>query len=662
MAEISSVLIANRGEIALRIIRTARALGLRTIAVYSDDDSHAPYVNAADARMHIGPSPAGQSYLVAEKIIEAAKSAGADAIHPGYGFLSENAAFARSVEAAGLIFVGPPADAIDIMGDKAKAKRRMIEAGVPCIPGYEGADQTDQNFIDAAKTIGFPVMVKAAAGGGGKGMRLVSHADDLGNALSLARSEALNAFGSSDLILEKAVQNARHVEIQVFADASGNTLHFGERDCSVQRRHQKVVEEAPCPVMTPELRAKMGTAAVEAARAVDYRGAGTVEFLLDQEGAFYFLEMNTRLQVEHPVTEMVTGADLVALQFAVASGKIIPFKQDEIILNGHAIEVRLYAEDPAQEFLPSTGAISLWRAPSGEGIRVDAGIESGGAVSSFYDPMVAKIIAHGATREEARRKLIRALEKTTLFGPQTNRDFLIDILRNATFAEGEATTSFIGDVYGDEGFAPQAPSDSELAAGAVLHHLTSLATALNDAPMINRELLGWSNLASLESVFHYKIDEAITPVCVRPDTPGRFIVRLNDQQVSVEVEKNSDGEALLIVDNDKWSVAYDAPDEQSIRIALPQRNLILTDIKAGESLDEAGGGGLVTAPMHGLILDLFVEMGTDVKTGDKIAILEAMKMQHEIIAEIDGVVAQVAATKGAQIAAGDLIIEIRGDE
>ncbi len=361
----SSILIANRGEIACRVIRSARTLGLRTIAVYSEADRGAPHVALADEAVLIGAGPVGESYLRPEKIIEAARLSGAEAIHPGYGFLSENAGFAQAVAAAGLVFIGPPVEAIRVMGDKAGAKRAMIAAGVPCVPGYEGLDQSDATFIAEADRIGFPVMVKASAGGGGRGMRLVEEPAELADALTRARAEALSAFGSGDLILEKAVRRPRHVEIQVFADAHGHVIHLGERDCSVQRRHQKVVEEAPSPVVSPELRARMGKAAVEAARAVDYRGAGTVEFLLDECGEFYFLEMNTRLQVEHPVTEMVTGLDLVAMQIAVAQGEPLPLTQDDLRLDGHAIEVRLYAEDPAAGFLPVTGDIALWEPASG---------------------------------------------------------------------------------------------------------------------------------------------------------------------------------------------------------------------------------------------------------------------------------------------------------
>ena len=392
-----------------------------------------------------------------EKILAAAAETKADAVHPGYGFLSENADFAVAVEAAGLIFVGPSAEAIDLMGNKAAAKRRMIEAGVPCVPGYEGADQKDETLIAEGEKIGFPIMVKAAAGGGGRGMRFVEAANGLAAAITTARSEAENAFGSGELILEKAIVKPRHVEVQVFADSHGNVIHLGERDCSVQRRHQKVIEEAPCPVMTPELRDAMGGAAVEAARSINYRGAGTVEFLLDAGGEFYFLEMNTRLQVEHPVTEEVTGLDLVALQLRVAEGGELDLPQEEVFLDGSAIEVRLYAEDPANKFLPCTGVVNF-STRLRPGVRVDAGIVAGQEISPFYDPMIAKIITYGETREVARKLMVDVLRETALFGVRTNRDFLIACLENDRFADGAFSTLSLPRNSAKKGFPKPRPA------------------------------------------------------------------------------------------------------------------------------------------------------------------------------------------------------------
>ena len=513
----STVLIANRGEIACRVIRSAKAAGLKTVAIFSDADATAPHVKMADDARRVGPPPVSESYLVIQNILAAAKEAGADAIHPGYGFLSENAAFAAACADAGIVFIGPPINAIDLMGDKAKAKRRMIEAGVPCIPGYQGTDQSDATLLKEAQTIGLPIMVKAAAGGGGRGMRLVEKMDDLENAISTARSEAENAFGSGELILEKAVLKPRHVEIQIFADRHGNVVHLGERDCSVQRRHQKVLEEAPCPVMTPDLRNAMGDAAVKAARDIDYVGAGTVEFLLDQENKFYFLEMNTRLQVEHPVTEIVTGLDLVALQLRVARGAPLGLQQEDVRLSGHAIEARLYAEDPSQGFLPATGVVDSWQAPSGDGIRIDAGIETGSEISPFYDPMVAKIIGYGDTREEARRQLVHALKSTAFFGPASNRSFLIDALERQAFVDGEATTAFIGECFSDADLEPDRLTPFGAAIAATLLFEQCAARSRSAALPFAATLRNWSSATQLATPFRFdagdgELTAAVTPL------------------------------------------------------------------------------------------------------------------------------------------------------
>lgn len=657
MKDISTVLVANRGEIALRIMRTARAMGLRTVAVHSDADAHALHVKFADDAVRIGPAPVGESYLSVEKILAAARSSGATAIHPGYGFLSENAAFARAVEAAGLTFVGPPADAIEAMGDKARAKRKVIAAGVPCVPGYEGEDQAEKAFANAAAKTGFPVMVKAAAGGGGRGMRLVDKAGDLAAALKLARSEAQNAFGNGDLILEKAILRPRHVEIQVFADSHGNVIHLGERDCSVQRRHQKVIEEAPCPVMTPDLRERMGRAAVEAARSVGYVGAGTVEFLLDASGAFYFLEMNTRLQVEHPVTEMITGLDLVALQLRVARGDTLGLTQADVRRDGHAIEVRLYAEDPQASFLPSTGPVHLFRAPQGEGVRVDAGVETGGEVSPYYDPMIAKVMAHGATRDEARRRLIAALTSMAVFGPRTNRDFLIDMLGQPAFAAGEATTAFITETYGEAGFAPETPP-ALIAAASVLQHAAALSRSAALALDVAPSLLNWSSAGGLETIVEYEIGGAVQKYSVRPKASGAYAVTSGEQSWAIAIDRIDAANARLAVDGRMLDVIW-RDDERKIWLAAGDASLELDNLSAFiRQKTSAAGQGRLLAPMHGRLAEISVGEGARVRKGDRLAVLEAMKMQHELTAEVDGRVVLIAATAGAQIAARDLILEI----
>ncbi|HEY5644472.1 MAG TPA: biotin carboxylase N-terminal domain-containing protein [Pseudomonadales bacterium] len=658
--KIGSLLVANRGEIALRVMRTAKAQGIHTVAVYSEADAQAPHVLYADDAVCIGPAPVLESYLKGETIIQAALDKGADAIHPGYGFLSENAAFARAVAEAGIVFVGPPAAAIEVMGDKARAKRRMIEAGVPCVPGYEDEDQSDDRLIAAAEDIGYPIMVKAAAGGGGRGMRLVQDASDLPRALKLARSEAANAFGSGDLILEKAIVRPRHVEIQVFADQHGNVLHLGERDCSVQRRHQKVVEEAPCPVMTQELRAAMGEAAVEAVRTVNYLGAGTVEFLLDEAGHFYFLEMNTRLQVEHPVTELVTGLDLVALQLAVAEGRRLGIEQSDVRLEGHAIEVRLYAEDPAQDFLPATGPIHLWR--PAESLRVDAGVASGGEVSPFYDSMVAKLIAYGETRDAARRKLIEGLGQTALFGTATNRDFLIDVLGQPAFADGGATTAFIGEVYGEAGWQAEPLSAEALAVAGLIEHGLGQRSALAENPDISAELLDWSSTADLETVLRYDLGEESRRVSVRAQGGHNYQVMVDDVEFPAELLELDRDRAVLSVNGRHRPLHFWRHPGGRVYLALPERTFDVIEVASvAASGEDAGGDGVVLAPMHGQLLEVLVAEGDRVRRGDKLAVLEAMKMQHEILANVDGTVTAVLASAGTQIAADERILEIEPD-
>ncbi len=655
MSAIRTLLIANRGEIALRIMRTARQMGLRTVAVYSDADIDAPHVGFADAAIRIGRAPVAESYLNAEAVLDAARRSGADAIHPGYGFLSENAGFARAVAEADLVFVGPSAQAIDVMGDKARAKRAMIEAGVPCIPGYEGEDQDTARFLDAASEIGFPVMVKAAAGGGGRGMRRVDTEADLATALELARSEALNAFGSGELILEKLVERPRHVEIQVFADAHGTTIHLGERDCSVQRRHQKVFEEAPCPVMTPELRDAMGAAAIAAAEAVDYRGAGTVEFLLDHAGKFYFLEMNTRLQVEHPVTEMVTGLDLVALQLKVAEGQPLGLVQADITLGGHAIEARLYAEDPALDFQPATGPIAYWRGPQGEGVRCDDGIKTGGEVSPFYDAMVAKILAWGETRDIALRRLEAALKNTTLFGVPTNQGFLVEALGQEAFAKGQATTAFIAENWGEPGFKAAEPDRVHEGIAAVLLHAAGREAARATALDMPAELLDWSSSLERPSI----ADFGSGAMQVVPLGGDNYQVRWADGALDVVLEQADEMEARLMVDG--------LPHRVVSRLAGPGRLYLQMDgqvffMQNEAALLETGGaaagGGDIVAAMHGVLVELVAKPGDRVEPGDRLAVLEAMKMQHQLTAEVRGVVKEVKAEAGAQLAAGDLILTI----
>ncbi len=654
-----SILVANRGEIAVRVMRTAKALGYRSIAVYSEADWAAPHVKAADDAALIGPPPVGESYLNVDRILAAARKTGAEAIHPGYGFLSENAGFARACEAAGLTFIGPTADAIDAMGNKAEAKRRMIEAGVPCVPGYEGKDQSEAVFRKAAQGIGFPVMVKAAAGGGGRGMRLVTAPGDLPAALKLARSEAENAFGSGELILEKAILRPRHVEIQIVADTHGNVIYLGERDCSVQRRHQKVIEEAPCPVMTPELRARMGGAAVEAARSIAYRGAGTVEFLLDPSGEFYFLEMNTRLQVEHPVTELITGLDLVALQIAIARGEPLGLSQADVSLKGHAIEIRLYAEDPARDFLPSTGRIDLWRPPSGEGIRVDAGIETGLEISPFYDPMLAKIIAWGETREISRGRLLRALRDTALFGPRSNRDFLIAALGRDTFARGGATTAFIPEEFSEVDLKNTQPTLEQAAAAAVLHYCEARETASARAVSVAEELKNWRSSGQLMSRYLYDVGDTNFDLTVSPLSRSEYAVSQGGEQIVVRVLSQDSVLAEVFVGDSRRQILSYIPDPRQIHLSMDGRAFSFRNrIGLIADMGESAGSGSIVAPMHGRLLEILVTEGSPVRKGDRLAVLEAMKMQHEITARVDGVVREIFRKPGDQVAGNDRILGI----
>ncbi len=666
-APFNSILIANRGEIACRIMRTANAMGFRTIAVYSDADASAPHVKMADEAYRLGPAPVADSYLNTERILDAAKATGAQAIHPGYGFLSENAGFAKACADAGVVFIGPDPDAIDLMGDKAKAKRRMIEAGVPCVPGYQGEDQSDEALISAAGDIGFPLMVKAAAGGGGRGMRLVSDANNLAGAIKTARSEAENAFGSGDLILERAIIEPRHVEIQIFADAHGNIVHLGERDCSVQRRHQKVLEEAPCPIMTPALRDKMGAAAVKAARDINYISAGTVEFLLDKNGAFYFLEMNTRLQVEHPVTEMVTGLDLVAMQLRIAQGGELGLSQEDISLNGHAIEARLYAEDASQDFLPATGPIDLWLPASGDGIRIDAGIETGGEVSPFYDPMVAKVIAHGSTRDEARRKLIEALKRTALFGVKTNKKFLVDALERPSFAQGEATTAFIASAFTKEDLAASVLTKKVAASAATLLYIAAREDASIQAVSSTPALFNWSSATRIATPYRFADGDKALNFAVTPAALSRYQVDHEGETLTLEVININRHEARLSVDGERLSILFNIPDEASrntrIQLSVDGEDFDLQNLNGViASADDAAGAGSIIAPMHGMLIDVFVKQGDKVAKGDRLAVLEAMKMQHELLAEVDGEIGNVHFEPGVQIPADALIMEINIDE
>jgi len=657
MPSFNKILIANRGEIACRIMRTAHNLGYRTVAVYSEADSEARHVQLADEAVCIGPAQVNRSYLLIDNIIAAARKTGADAIHPGYGFLSENAEFARACEAAGIVFIGPSVEAIRLMGSKRLSKLAMLEAGVPCIPGYEGAAQDDETLSREAERIGYPLMIKASAGGGGRGMRLVHNAAELAAQLRTARSEAQNAFGDGELILERAVIQPRHVEIQVFGDAHGNLVYLGERDCSVQRRHQKVVEEAPCPLLTPQLRQAMGAAAVKAAASVDYIGAGTVEFLLDQSGEFFFLEMNTRLQVEHPVTELVTGQDLVAWQIRVAEGQALPLRQEEIQLSGHAMEVRLYAEDSANDFLPQTGQVLRWEPAALEGIRIDHGLVEGQAVTPFYDPLLAKVIAYGATRDEARRKLLRAVEDCVLLGVKANQRFLANLLGHPEFAAGQATTAFIDQRFADDrSLSPQAPAASELASAAALLYQASAQASAHQAG-----LSGWRSAGSAPWRFILKQGEqsfAVELAVLESGQQPRLDARIGDGQLQLHLLASDGRWASLEVDGIRRRLAYHL-DGDRLWLYGSDGNLEFTDITHAPACGaEGAGSGTVKAPMDGAIVEVLVTEGEKVGKGQLLLVLEAMKMEHPLKAAIDGIVRRVQVSKGDQVKSRQLLVEV----
>ncbi|MBZ8132352.1 biotin carboxylase N-terminal domain-containing protein [Afifella sp. IM 167] len=628
----SSLLIANRGEIARRIIRTARRMGLRTIALATEADRTWPHWREADEAVFIGEGPAADSYLSIEKILRAAAETGAEAIHPGYGFLSENARFAEACREAGLVFVGPPAAAIRAMGSKAEAKALMQRAGVPVVPGYHGERQDADFLREKAYETGYPVLIKAISGGGGRGMRLVGKAKDFDAALASARREAESAFGDPRVLVERYVTAPRHIEMQVFADRHGNVVHLFERDCSVQRRHQKVLEEAPAPGMSPELRAAMGEAAVKAAAAVGYEGAGTVEFIADGAGGlkpdgFFFMEMNTRLQVEHPVTEEVTGLDLVEWQLRVAAGEKLPMAQEEIPLSGHAIEARLYAEDPSAGFAPGTGAIVAADFPAGEGIRVDSGVEKGTFISPFYDSMVAKVIATGPTRAAALARLTGALADTRLAGPRTNQGFLLQILRTPEFAAGGVDTGFVE----EKGDALTARPDlAPLAWDLVAEEVMRRAPPGDPvSPWSRSDAFEISGLERRLSV-HCAIDG------VGRDVP---LVWRSGRPVSPDGAQSEEIDGLGSIE--AGGAVYLLKDGHQAVLSFPD--------PLDRSLAEVAGENVVLAPMHGRIARLAVEEGAAVEAGDLLFTLEAMKMEHSVTAPAAGRVAGLLAREGDQV-------------
>ncbi|MDA8637609.1 acetyl/propionyl/methylcrotonyl-CoA carboxylase subunit alpha [Rhodospirillales bacterium] len=664
MTAIRCLLIANRGEIACRIIDTARRMGVRTVAVYSDADANARHVELADTAIRLGPAPASESYLKIDLVIDAAKCAGADAIHPGYGFLSENAKFASAVEAAGLIFVGPSANAIRAMGSKSSSKVLMTMAGVPLVPGYHGKKQDIKTLQKAADDVGYPVLVKASAGGGGKGMRVVKEAKDLASAVQGAAREAKSAFGDQHLMIEKYLPRARHVEIQVFGDSHGNYVYLFERDCSLQRRHQKVIEEAPAPGMTENLRDAMGTAAVNAARAVDYVGAGTVEFLLAGSD-FYFIEMNTRLQVEHPITEAITGQDLVEWQLKVAGGETLPKSQAQLSISGHSFEARLYAEDPDRGYLPQTGTLHHLLFPSREGVRVDTGIRSGDVVSVHYDPMLAKIVVHGPDRDAALATLHRALADTEIAGVETNLDFLLGVSQTKHFSKANIDTGWLDKAKAPKGGWSRARAADDIGlVQAAMHVLRERGLAACARAAISQDRFspwfhsdGWRVIdRGFQDIHLVDLVAETDPVVVRArntDSDG-FVIEIADRQYAV----SQIDDRMIEVDGVRIEnrVARAGLDTLIIFNNDGRNKIGLVDPAAAVGDETVKAGGL-RSPMPGKIVSVFVKAGQKVTKGTPLLIMEAMKMEHTIVAPSDGTVSAVSFAAGSQIEEGVFLVE-----
>jgi 3-methylcrotonyl-CoA carboxylase alpha subunit len=654
------ILIANRGEIAGRVIRTARKMGVETVAVYSDADRDAQHVAMADDARFIGQAPARQSYLDQQKIIAAALDSGAEAVHPGYGFLSENADFAEACQNAGLIFIGPPASAIRAMGGKSEAKALMETAGVPLVPGYHGADQSPELLAAEAARIGYPVLVKASAGGGGKGMRVVERPEDFSAELAGAQRESLASFGDIRMLIEKYLVRPRHVEVQVFADNFGNTYSLFERDCSIQRRHQKVIEEAPAPGLSPELRRRMGEAAVAAARAIGYSGAGTIEFLLDSSGAFYFMEMNTRLQVEHPVTEYITGLDLVEWQLRVANGERLPESWSRLEINGHAIEARIYAEDALNGFLPSTGLVTHLAMPMpGPHVRIDSGIRAGDRITVHYDPMIAKLIVWGEDRDKAVRRMRDALSDTAVAGVTGNSGFLLRLVSHPAFASAELDTGFIGR-HEASLLAPSVADASSIAAAALGILMARRADAIATASASGDPHSPWTlldgfrlNLAPRETL-RFSIGDRLAEVELSREERG-YRLGIEGRVLAVECSLSDDGVLDIRIDGRKHRARFwGAHGRWDLFMGSDHFRIALPDPFA-ETAEEHGHGGL-TAPMPGIIRAVLVSAGDHVEKGRALVIMEAMKMEHTIRAPADGVVEAVNAAEGAMTEAGAVLV------
>ncbi|MGA7324157.1 MAG: biotin carboxylase N-terminal domain-containing protein [Rhodomicrobium sp.] len=641
------VLIANRGEIACRIARTAHSIGYRTVALFSDADADAQHVRMMHEAVRIGRSLPRESYLKIETILGVAAKTGADAIHPGYGFLAENASFAEACTKAGLVFIGPPAHVIRKMGDKASAKALMLSAGIPCVPGYWGEDQSDARLTLEAGKLGFPLLIKAVAGGGGLGIRAVSTHAELSSQISAARREAQNAFGSDRLMLERLIEQPRHLEVQIFGDGYGNVVQLHERDCSVQRRRQKIVEEAPSPVLTPAKRDELTHYALEAARAAGYQNAGTVEFIADQSLSFYFLEMNTRLQVEHPVTEMVTGLDLVEWQLRIAAGEPLPLSQDQIPLRGHAIEARLCAEDPYDGFKPQTGTILHWRPAEMEALRIDTGIVEGSEVTPFYDPLIAKIIAHGSSREEAARSLALALEEAPILGLPTNQHFLARLLRSGEFHRSELTTNSLDELGAANHplFAPPTPAPEVWALAAVIF-------AGFDKPGA-----GFCSGSMSGSILELICSQERRKLSYRRLRKGGIAVNCGETSTEIAIVK-ADGPAIVYDANGVQRRAIAVCEGASLHLSAGGSSFVFSEPPAQEVDENTADGCNITSPVAGLVIQVMGQSGQRVRAGEILAVIEAMKMEIRVRAEMAGCLVAVHAREGAQVKQAALLFEI----
>ncbi|QEA12401.1 acetyl/propionyl/methylcrotonyl-CoA carboxylase subunit alpha [Comamonas flocculans] len=662
------ILIANRGEIACRVAATARRMGVKTVAVYSDADAHAKHVLACDEAVHIGGNAPAESYLQWQRIIDAAKATGAQAIHPGYGFLSENEAFAHACADAGVVFIGPPASAIQAMGLKAESKRLMAKAGVPLVPGYQGEDQDPQLLQREADQIGYPVLIKASAGGGGKGMREVFKSEDFADALASCKREAANSFANDAVLIEKLVQQPRHIEIQIFGDTQGNYVYLFERDCSTQRRHQKVLEEAPAPGMTPELRRQMGEAAVAAARAVGYVGAGTVEFIVEQPGGyahpeqmqFYFMEMNTRLQVEHPVTEAISGQDLVEWQLRVAAGQPLPLAQEQLVIHGHAIEARICAENPDKDFLPATGTLHVYRKPAHVAfeigaVRFDDGVREGDAISPYYDSMIAKLIVHGKTRQEALARLDAALAATHIAGLQTNVQFLRHLLATASFRQARLDTALIPR-EADHLFNQDPLGRDLVVAAAVAQTVLAERAAETFDPFSRTDGFRSHGVATRRVDLQYQGEPVVAKLRYLDD--GLQLQVGDSEARPLSITALPDGRIDLRYGDRRELVQVHALGEEEYVFATHGAARI-TELDMLSRADEgAAEGGRLTAPMPGKVVSIAVQAGDKVTKGQALAVMEAMKMEHTIAAPQDGVVQEVLYAPGDQVAEGDELLRL----